>query len=152
LEEVQRAALLLHIADVTSPVALEQQRQVEKVLGELEAQDKPQIHVMNKVDLLSASKRNALINSGKVVHVSAAKGTGLDELLAAIDEAITEDPVRGAKLRIPQSDGRSLALVESKGQITRRQYRGENVYLEVRAPESVLRKVQAYVVPQKTDS
>jgi GTPase len=152
LEEVQRAALLLHIADVTSPVALEQQRQVEEVLGELEAQDKPQIHVMNKVDLLPASKRSALINSDKVVHVSAAKGIGLEELLLAIDEAITEDPVRGAKLRIPQSDGKSLALVEAKAQITKRQYRGENVHLDVRAPESVLRKVQAYVVRQKTDS
>lgn len=151
LEEVQRAALLLHVADVTSPVALEQQRQVEEVLGELEAQDKPQIHVMNKVDLLPESKRNALINSGKVVHVSAAKGIGLDELLAAIDEAITEDPVHTAKLRIPQADGKSLSLLEAKAQITKRQYRGEKVYLKVRAPESVLRKLQAYVVSQEPE-
>jgi GTP-binding protein HflX len=149
LEEVQRAALLLHVADVTSPVALEQQRQVEEVLGELEVQDKPQIHVMNKVDLLPESKRAVLINNDKVVHVSAAKGIGLDALLSAIDKAIIEDPVYRAKLRIPQSDGKSLSLVEAKAQITKREYRGENVYLEVQAPESVLRKLKTYVVSQE---
>ena len=149
LEEVQRAALLLHVADATSPVALEQQRQVEEVLGELEAQDKPQIHVMNKVDLLPESKRAALINTAKVVHVSAKTGLGMDALLAAIDEAITEDPVQSVKLRIPQSDGKALALVEAKACIVRRKYRGENVYLEVMAPESVVRKVNAYVLITK---
>lgn len=151
LEEVQRAALLLHVADATSPVALEQQRQVEDVLGELEAQDKPQIHVMNKIDLLPESKRHALLNTAKVVHVSAARGIGMDALLAAIDEAITEDPVRMAKLRIPQSDGKALALLESKAQIVKRHYRGENVHLEVQAPESVLRRLKKYVVIPKTD-
>ena len=37
LEEVQRASLLLHVADVTSPVAAEQQAQVEEVLRELDS-------------------------------------------------------------------------------------------------------------------
>jgi len=149
LEEVQRAALLLHVADVTSPVALEQQEQVEKVLGELEVQGKPQIHVMNKIDMLPEAKRAALINTGKVVHVSAAKGLGMDALLHAIDEAITEDPVHAVKLKVPQSDGKSLALVEAKARIVKRQYRGENVHLVVEAPESVVRKVGKYVVEGK---
>jgi GTP-binding protein HflX len=146
LEEVQRATLLLHVADATSPVALEQQHQVEKVLGELEVQGKPQIHVMNKIDLLPDSKRAALINTEKVVHVSAAKGIGLDALLATIDEAITNDAVQTVKLRVPQSDGKALALVDAKARVLKRSYRGANVYLEVAAPESVVRKVQKYVV------
>jgi len=146
LEEVQRAALLLHVADATSPVALEQQRQVEEVLGELEVQDKPQIHVMNKIDLLPESKRHALLNTAKVVHVSAAKGIGMDALLSAIDEAITEDAVQTVKLRIPQSDGKALALLESKARIVKRQYRGDNVHLEVAAPESLVRRLGKYLV------
>lgn len=151
LEEVQRAALLLHVADATSPVALEQQRQVEEVLGELGVQDKPQIHVMNKIDLLPDSKRQALLDSAHVVHVSAAKGIGLENLLAAIDSAIKEDAVQTVKLRIPQSDGKALALLESKARIVKRQYRGDNVHLEVEAPESVVRKLGKYVVAKKAD-
>src|SRR5205823_2295946 len=46
LEEVQRASLLLHVSDVTSPSAEEQQAQVEDVLRELESQDKSRICVM----------------------------------------------------------------------------------------------------------
>ena len=41
LEEVQRATLLLEVSDVTSPSAAEQQAQVEEVLRELDAGDKP---------------------------------------------------------------------------------------------------------------
>jgi GTP-binding protein HflX len=132
-------------------VALEQQQQVEEVLGELGVQDKPQIQVMNKIDLLAESKRHALLNTAKVVHVSAARAIGLDALLAAIDEAITDDPVQSAKLRIPQSDGKALALLESKATIVKRQYRADNVHLEVQAPESVLRKLKKYVITSKTD-
>ena len=81
LEEVQRASLLLHVADVTSPTAAEQQAQVEEVLRELESQDKPRLYVMNKVDLLPEKKRESLRDTDSVIHVSAAKGTGLDKLL-----------------------------------------------------------------------
>ena len=62
LEEVQRATLLLHVADVTSPTAAEQQAQVEEVLRELESQDKPRLYVMNKLDLLPELKRESLID------------------------------------------------------------------------------------------
>jgi GTP-binding protein HflX len=104
---------------------------------------------MNKIDLLPESKRQALLDSPNVVHVSAAKGVGLDKLLAAIDAAITEDAVQTIKLRIPQADGKSLALVESKARTVKRQYRGDNVHLEVEAPESLVRKLKAYVVVKK---
>ena len=76
LEEVQRATLLLHVSDVTSPTAAEQQAQVEEVLRELESQDKPRLYVMNKVDLLPELKRESLLDTDSVVHVSAAKGIG----------------------------------------------------------------------------
>src|SRR5207248_1471926 len=41
LEEVQRAALIVHVSDVTSPNLREQDAQVEAVLPELEAHSKP---------------------------------------------------------------------------------------------------------------
>ncbi len=63
LEEVQRAALLLHVADVTSPSAHDQQQQVESVLKELDVLDRPRIRVMNKVDLMPEAQRRALANT-----------------------------------------------------------------------------------------
>jgi len=146
LEEVQRASLLLHVADVTSPVAEEQQEQVEAVLRELESQDTPRLLVMNKVDLLPEKKRDALRDSDTVVHVSAAKGAGLDRLLAAIDARILQDPVQRARLRIPQSEGKTLALLDAKSQVLSRAYRDGYVELDVQAAESVLRQVKTFLL------
>ena len=147
LEEVQRASLLLHVADVTSPTADEQQEQVEEVLRELESQDKPRIHVMNKVDLLPEKKRESLRDSDNVVHVSAVKGAGLANLLKLIDDKIAADPVQRVLLRVPQSEGKALALLDAKANVLSREYRDGYVELEVQAAESVLRRVKTFLRP-----
>src|SRR5271157_1001427 len=146
LEEVQRASLLMHVADVTSPTAGEQQAQVEEVLRELESQDKPQLYVMNKVDLLPEKKRESLRDTENVIHVSAAKGIGLDKLLEHIDAQIAEDPLRRVHLRIPQSEGKALATLDAKSRIFGREYRDGYVDLDVQAPESLLRRMKSYMI------
>jgi GTP-binding protein HflX len=144
LEEVQKASLLLHVADVTSPTASEQQEQVEEVLRELESQDKPRLYVMNKVDLLSEKKRDSLRDSDSVIHVSAAKGMGLEKLLEVIDSRIAEDPVQRIRLRVPQSEGKTLALLDAKARVLSRKYREGYVDLDVQAAESVIRRVKQF--------
>ena len=146
LEEVQRATLLLHVADVTSPTAAEQQAQVEEVLRELDSQDKPRLYVMNKLDLLPETKRESLIDTADVVHVSAAKGIGMDRLLQRIDELIEQDPVRQVRLQVPQSEGKALATLDAKAVVLSREYREGYVELEVQAPESVLRQMTNFIV------
>lgn len=146
LEEVQRATLLLQVADVTSPIASEQQAQVEDVLRELEANDKPRLFVMNKVDLLPDTKRESLVDSDQVVHVSAAQGYGMEQLLQRIDKLIDQDPLRRVHLRVPQSEGKRLATLDAKAVVFAREYRDGFVTLDVQAPESVLRGMKKFVV------
>jgi GTP-binding protein HflX len=147
LEEVQRAAILLQVTDATSPTAGEQMEQVETVLRELDSLDKPQIHVMNKIDLFDDATRATLKDSAESVHISAARGLHLDRLLAAIDAHLDLDPIERACLRVPQSEGRALAQIESRAVVLSREY-GENemVELEVDAPESLLRRLKAFRV------
>ena len=97
LEEVQRASLILHVSDASSRLSAEQDAQVEIVLKELEAEKKPRLRVMNKIDLLDEEvaqslQADALREDSKTVYVSAAEGTGLDRLLERIDKMIEEDP------------------------------------------------------------
>ncbi len=145
LEEVQRASLLLHVADVTSPGAEEQHAQVEEVLRELQSQDKPRLYVRNKVDLLPQKKRESLRDSDNVVHVSAVTGIGLDGLLAAIDGKIAADPVQRVRLRVPQAEGKALALLDAKSQVIAREYRDGYVELDVLAAESVVRRLKSFI-------
>ena len=145
LEEVQRASLLLEVSDVTSPVAAEQDAQVEKVLRELDAQAKPRLRVVNKVDLLPAGQRDALEDDARTVHVSAIKGIGISTLLERIDGMLQEDALSRVRLRVPQREGKALALLEGSARVFSRQYRDGFVDLEAQVPESVLRKVRPFV-------
>jgi GTP-binding protein HflX len=145
LEEVQRASLVLQVSDASSPLSAEQDAQVDKVLKELEVDGKPRLRVMNKIDLLPPKQRESLLDDASRVHVSAAKGTGMTTLLDRIDEMLSEDPLSRVHLRVPQKEGKLLALLEARSRIYSRKYKGGSVELEVEAPESVVRKVRPFV-------
>jgi len=146
LEEVQRAALLLEVTDVTSPHREEQEAQVDSVLRELNAHETARLRVLNKVDLLAEAERAKLIAVEEdAVYCSAAKGIGLDALLQRIDALLAIDPVTRVRLRVPQSEGKVLALLEAKARIVARRYRGGIVEVDVDTPESLLRRVQQFV-------
>ena len=150
LEEVQRASLILHVSDASSRLSAEQDAQVEIVLKELEVEKKPRLRVMNKVDLLDEEVAETLMNDAlrdgsNTVYVSAAEGTGLNRLLALIDAMIEEDPVSRVHLRVPQKEGKTLAMLEAKARIHSRAYKDGAVELEVEAPASVVRRVRDWV-------
>jgi len=146
LEEVQRAALILQVSDASSPVSAEQDAQVESVLKELEADKKPRLHVMNKIDLLPAKQRESLRDDEQAIHVSAAKGIGLSTLLGRIDALLEEDRPSRVRLRIPQKEGKTLALLQARARIYSRRYQDGLVELEAEAPDSVLRHMREWVV------
>lgn len=146
LEEVQRAALILQVSDASSPISAEQDAQVEKVLKELEADKKPRLRVMNKIDLLAATQRDSLRDDGATIHVSAMKGAGISTLLERVDQVLEGDRPSRILLQVPQSEGKILALLEAKARIYSRAYKDGLVNLEVDAPESVARRVREFVV------
>jgi 50S ribosomal subunit-associated GTPase HflX len=86
--------------------------------------------------------------NAKTVYVSAREGTGLDRLRARIDAMIEEDPVSRVHLRVPQQEGKTLAMLEDKARICARAYKDGAVELEVEAPASVVRRVKEWVVGQ----
>jgi len=146
LEEVQRAELILQVSDASSPLSAEQDAQVEKVLKELEAEAKPRLRVMNKIDLLPPRQRDSLRDDANTVHVSAAKGVGMTTLLDRIDQMLQGDALSRVHLRVPQKEGKTLAMLEARARIYSRKYKDGLVELEAEAPESVVRRVREWVV------
>lgn len=151
LEEVQRASLILHVSDASSRLSAEQDAQVEIVLKELEAEKRPRLRVMNKVDLMDEEVTENLIadaarEGSRTVYVSAVEGTGLDHLLERIDKMIEEDQISRIKLRVPQKEGKTLALLEARARIYSRAYKDGAVELEVEAPQSVVRRIREFVI------
>jgi GTP-binding protein HflX len=151
LEEVQRATLIIQVSDASSPVSAEQDAQVESVLKELEADKKPRLRVMNKIDLLLPKQRESLRDSDpgdreQTIHISAAKGVGLGTLLDRVDALLEEDRPSRVRLRIPQTEGKMLAQLEARARIYSRQYQDGAVVLEAEAPASLLRRMREWVV------
>jgi len=97
LEELDEADLLLHIVDITHKNAANQCLTVEKILSELNLENKPKITVFNKLDLALNSEaelkalttipyfeEEIMLPNESIVLISAAKGWGMDKLLNKI--------------------------------------------------------------------
>ena len=97
LEELDEADLLLHVVDITHKNAANQCLTVEKILNELNLENKQKFTVFNKLDLYLGNKaelktlntiphfeEEILLPKEGIVLISAAKGWGIDELLNKI--------------------------------------------------------------------
>ena len=151
LEEVAQAELLLHVRDAASTYGDEQKSQVEIVLGELDSFSKPRIEVLNKIDLLPAEERAALLLCTKAgprgesaVALSALTGEGIPALLNAIDAALHSDPVIDAELRVPQHEGAVLAAIDAGMVVHTRSYEGNLVHLMVSGPASLVGRMRRF--------
>jgi len=149
LEEVQEAALVLHLTDISSPHHAEQDLEVIKVLRELGAEDRPRIHVLNKVDRLGAEERDRLGHGngqgGDIVLTSAATGLGLEELIAKIDLAMPVDRLIRLRLRLPVANGRYLSLVQARGHVLESRLEDGHMLMDAELPESAARQLEQFV-------
>ena len=147
LEEVQEAALILHVSDVSNPHHDELDEEVNKILNELGVADRPVLRVLNKVDRLTTEQREALAHGTEkaklngAVAVSGLTGEGIEELLRRIDEAMPTDPLVELSLRVPMSEGRTLALIHALGRVERSEVDDEEMVLEAQVPESIARRL-----------
>jgi len=147
LEEVQEAALILQVTDVSNPHHAEQDAEVEKVLVELGVASSPRLHVFNKTDCLPPEEAAALHGGNGKVFVSALTGAGLDELLRRIDAALPIDPVVRLKFSVPLADGRTLALIHGLGRVLHSEVNDSQMSLEAELPESVARRLKLLPSP-----
>jgi GTPase len=150
LEEVQEAALILHVTDISNPHHAEHDAEVLKVLRQLGVQDRPRLHVLNKIDQLSEQDLEALKNSNgqsvDTAFASAVTGAGLQELLVKIDAAMPVDPLVRLRLRMPVEDGRSLSLVQGRGRVLRSEVEGGHLLVEADVPESAARELRDFIL------
>ena len=143
LEEVEKAEVLLHVQDCSSPQREQQKEDVEKVLAELGSLDKPIVPVLNKVDLLPPEERLAYAADATAAAISARTGEGIPHLLELMDRALTADPIVEARFMVPQREGAVLAALDAGALILKREFCGDFVDLAVAGPSVATRALSA---------
>ena len=135
LEEVVQADLLLHVVDVSHPLAEEQIRAVNAVLEDTGAAGKPTLMVFNKVDRLENGEvvGRFLEQYPNSVAVSAATGEGFPALSAELGSRLR--PSREfVELNVPHTEPAVIARLYAVGQVVECDYNGDGARFKARIP------------------
>ncbi len=149
LEEVVEADLIVHVVDASDPSAVEQLAASRAVLGELEADEKPTITALNKVDLVTDSERVERLadEAARPVRVSALRGDGLDELRATIREQAAQRLVP-VTLHIPYDRLEVLGLSHEHGRVLSSEYQSDKVVAEAEIEREWLPRLHEFIVAE----
>jgi GTPase len=143
LEEVQEAALILEVSDVSNAHQEELDEEVDKILRELGVADRPRLRVLNKMDRLTPEQR-AGVNKGDraPVLVSALTGEGIEELLRRVDLEMPTDPLVWFSVRLPLAEGRTLAMIHALGRVLHSEVDDSHMRIDAEVPASIAKRLR----------
>ena len=134
LEETLAADLLVHVVDASHPDAPQQMVAVVKVLDDLSHHVPSQALVLNKIDEGQDPIALHLLSDGfegEVVFLSAKTGQGLDRLAEVVAQHL-DTRSEFLILRLPASDGKSLAYLRGHGAVLEEEWIEESEQYQLR--------------------
>ena len=140
LEEAAQADIILNVCDASSEESRLHLEVTRDLLASLSSLDKPIIPVLNKCDLLTDNMSGI---SG-AVHISAKYGTGIDELLQAIEENLPKK-LKRVKLLLPFDKAGIAAKLRQTAVLHNEEYTAEGVEVEVTLDEIQYARLREYV-------
>lgn len=145
LEEAAQSDIILNVCDASSDEARTHMKVTTDLLESLGCGDTPIITVLNKCDLIDNSTLAQDFRA--CIKISAKNGTGIDNLLSAIDENL---PVRikRVKLLIPFANAGLTSEIRSKGTLISEDYLVEGVIIEAIVDEVLYSKVKNFEIEQ----
>jgi GTP-binding protein HflX len=150
LEEVIDADLLLHVIDTSAGDRSRRASAVTAVLAEVGAAQVPVLEVFNKIDVVEADElRRLRAAHPEGVWISASRGDGRDELLAAIARRLAMDSarVRLALDNRAEADRQLLADLYRHGRVLTQTTEADQVSVEADVPRRMLSRFARAAVP-----
>jgi GTPase len=151
LEEVAQVDMLVHVVDGSAPDAAQQVEAVGTVLREIGAFDRPELLVVNKLDVADPGVVDAMLASHEgAVAVSAATGEGIEKLEEVIGARLRMlDPV--VELAVPYERGDIVAALHRDGDVLVEVHGDRETRVRARIPASDVNRFREFVV-QSGDS
>ncbi|MBN2532841.1 MAG: GTPase HflX [Spirochaetales bacterium] len=148
LEGILEADLILHVADISHPMAASQVEISDQVLKDLvlngQGADKASLLVWNKIDLLRSSIGPEKENHG-ILTVSALTGQGIPELLSCI-ETILNNELVNVTMEIPYTEGALLNGIYSKGRVNNKMHTETGTKIQALVPHAFLARIEKYLI------
>jgi len=147
LEEVTFSDFVLHVVDVSTPSWESQRDAVLETMRILKAGDKPIITLFNKIDALEdpTMARRLVAEWPDSVAISASKGTGMEDLLAAIVKQV-KSLLGGLKALIPYDQQSLVQDCYDFGRVRSVEYREDGILVEADVVNEMLERLQKYRV------
>ncbi|NGX52605.1 MAG: GTPase HflX [Candidatus Anoxychlamydiales bacterium] len=147
LEEAVSADILIHLVDVSNENAKVMAEASIEVLKELNADKKPIITCLNKIDEIYAQSFITYfkLNYPKTVIISALKKEGFEDLM---DKMIYEisNLRKIIKLKIPQSYYKLVAEIIKEGRIISLNYEENDILIEAEVSKMLQTKLQMFEI------
>ena len=118
LQEAKEADLILHTIDASDPDRLERIGQVNRILGQLDAGNVPQIRVYNKIDKNEVADIFEASNNEheRSVWLSAKTGQGIEKLNSILANFLKKNVILG-EIKLNNNQGRQRAKLFQMGAV-----------------------------------
>ena len=144
LEQAVEADVILNICDASSPEAGLHLEVTRELLQELGCREQPVLSVLNKCDRVPDLQGLPVIGS-KTLRISALTGEGIDDLLAAVEEALPEK-MRRITVLLPFSEGGLAAAVRREGTVLEEAYTEDGLRMTATVDTRLLVRLEAFIV------
>jgi GTPase len=152
LEEAVLSDFLIHILDASDPRVYDFYQTTIRVLGELGADAKKMITVLNKVDLIAdESTLHALrLHFADGIFVSVRSGEGLKELRHRMADLLA-DRVSKVELALPLSRTDLLSLLHRTGHVLSASYEHSHVIVVASVSPKVYARIEPFLIRREPE-
>ncbi|XBI71893.1 hypothetical protein VPH35_065983 [Triticum aestivum] len=134
LEEISESSIIVHLADISHPLAQQQIGAVDKVLKELDIDSVPKLVVWNKIDNTDNPLRvKEEAEKQGIICISAMNGDGLEEFCNAI-QAKLKDSLVPIEAFVPYDKGDLLNDIHKVGMVEKTEYMENGTLIKAHVP------------------
>lgn len=143
LEEARHADLLLHVADISSPLVQKQVEAVNAVLKELGCDKKPTIMVLNKIDAIKEESIIPLLQSRykDCILISAKTHQGIQDLKRRIEEMLERNFI-DVELTCSPGNGKLIAYLHEHAHILSSRFDEQQVTFRLLMEDKFVHKLR----------
>ena len=145
LEEAANADVIIHVCDASAEDCAQQVQVTNELLGELGCAGIPVVTVLNKCDKVPYIDQLEISGQDNAVKMSAKNGTGVNELLLAVQRALPQSCVR-CRLLLPFDKAGLLNTVRIDGRVFKEEYTPDGIECDVLVDVKVYHLVEPYKV------